>query len=73
MTVLPPRRWAAKPSAAQHVGVHPDTIDAWVEAGLITAYRFGPRAIRYDLNELDAMAVPTTPAPKTSINTLTGQ
>ena len=55
-TDVPPRRWATKPQAAQHVGVHPDTIDAWVAAGLITAYRFGPRLIRYDLNEIDAMA-----------------
>ena len=61
-TAVPPRRWATKPQAAQHVGVHPDTIDAWVAGGLIVAYRFGPRILRYDLNELDAMSTPTTPA-----------
>lgn len=48
-------RWATKPQAAEHVHVHPETIDSWVQAGLITAYRCGPRLIRYDLNELDAM------------------
>lgn len=53
----PPRhpRWATRTRAAEHVDVNPDTIDSWVEQRLITAYKCGPRLIRYDLNEIDAM------------------
>lgn len=52
-------RWATKPQAAEHVHVHPETIDAWVEAGRIRAYRCGPRLLRYDLNEIDSMLTAT--------------
>lgn len=55
------RRWASKAEAAQHVSVNPETIERWREQGLITAYRAGPRLIRYDLNEIDAMLTPTSP------------
>lgn len=56
-----PPRWATKPQAAAHVSVHPETIDNWVERGLIHAYRAGPRLIRYDLNEIDAMLTRVQP------------
>lgn len=55
-------RWATKEQAAQHVNVNPETIDRWRDQGLVTGYRFGPRLIRYDLNEIDAMSVPTAAA-----------
>lgn len=48
-------RWAAEDAAAQHVGVSVKTLKRWRAQGLVTAYRFGARLIRYDLNELDAM------------------
>lgn len=48
-------RWVSKDGAAQHVGVGQETIERWREQGLITAYRAGPRLIRYDLNQIDAM------------------
>ncbi|BBY78928.1 DNA-binding protein [Mycolicibacterium pulveris] len=56
----PPRRWAKKPDAAAYVDVYPETIDNWVERGLIRAYKFGPRLVRYDLNEIDAMGAAAT-------------
>lgn len=52
----PPPRWADRPTAARHAGVSERTIDRWRQDGRIIAYRFGARAIRYDLNEIDAMA-----------------
>lgn len=57
------RRWATKTQAADYIHVHPETIDAWVEQGLVTAYRFGPRLIRIDLNEIDAMGTADTRTP----------
>ena len=53
----PHPRWASKEQAAQHISVNPETIDRWREQGLITAYRAGPRLIRYNLNELDQMMI----------------
>jgi excisionase family DNA binding protein len=49
------RNWATREQAADHLGVHPNTIDRWRTDGLITAYRAGPRLLRYDLNEIDAV------------------
>lgn len=48
-------RWATKEQAAQHVGVSVKTIMRWAADGRIRTHRAGPRLIRYDLNELDAM------------------
>lgn len=53
------RRWATKTQAAEHAVVHPNTIDNWVTAGIVRAYKFGPRLVRYDLNEIDAMGAAT--------------
>jgi len=60
VTTESPPRWATKSQAAEHVHVHPDTIDQWVKLGLITAYRCGPKLIRYDLNQIDAMLTPAS-------------
>jgi len=49
------RRWATREQAAQHIGVHPNTIDRWRAEGRITGYRAGERLVRFDLNEIDAM------------------
>lgn len=49
------RRWATKDQAAQHLGVHINTIDRWRAEGRIRTYHAGPRLVRFDLNELDAM------------------
>jgi len=49
------RNWATREQAADHLGVHPNTIDRWRTDGLITGYKVGPRLVRYDLNEIDAV------------------
>lgn len=51
-------RWATRVKAASYISVHPNTITRWAAEGRITAYRFGHRSVRYDLNEIDAMLVP---------------
>lgn len=52
------RRLASIPQAADEYGVHSRTIRRYISAGRITGYRFGPRMIRVDLDELDAMMAP---------------
>lgn len=43
---------------AEYVGVSPITVRRWIAAGRITGYRAGPKILRIDLDELDAMLVP---------------
>ena len=54
------RNWATREQAADHLGVHPNTIDRWRTEGRITAYRAGPRLLRYDLTEIDQMLTATS-------------
>lgn len=42
--------------AAEHVAVSTKTIRRWIAEGRLPGYRLGPRALRVDLHELDAMA-----------------
>ncbi len=49
-----PRRWATKDQAAQHIGVHINTIDRWRNQGRITTYQVGG-VIRFDLDQIDAI------------------
>lgn len=44
--------------AAEYLSVNPLTIRRWIADGRIPAYRFGPKLIRIDLDDLDAMARP---------------
>ena len=53
-----PRRWASLTLGAEHIGVSDKTMRRMIAAGRITGYRVGPRLIRVDLNELDAMLRP---------------
>jgi excisionase family DNA binding protein len=52
------RRLASIAVAANEFDVHSCTIRRWITAGRITAYRVGPRLIKVDLNELDAILQP---------------
>ncbi len=54
----PPRRLARLSTAAEYAGVCTKTIRRRIAAGDLTGYRMGPRLIRVDLNELDAMLSP---------------
>jgi len=49
------RRYVTQQEAAKHFMVTDRTIRNWIGAGYIAGYRFGPRQIRVDLNEIEAM------------------
>ena len=57
------RRLSSIPDAADEYGVHHQTIRRWISAGRIVGYRFGPRMLRVDLDELDALLRPLATAP----------
>lgn len=52
------RRLVTIPQAAEEYGVCTKTIRRYISAGRITGYRFGPRMIRVDLEEIDATLRP---------------
>lgn len=58
----PEKRYSAIPQAATIYDVHDQTIRRWISEGRITGYRFGPRMLRVDLDELDAMLRPLAAA-----------
>jgi len=49
---------ASLPSAADYARVSVKTIRRRIADGTLTGYRMGPRLIRVDLNELDAILSP---------------
>ena len=49
------RRYASIDQAAQLVGVSSRTIRRRIADGSIAGYRFGPRIIRVDLDEVDSL------------------
>lgn len=57
-----PRRLSSLPDAAEQYGVSSRTLRRYISAGRITGYRFGPRMLRVDLDELDAMLRPLATA-----------
>ena len=52
------RRWITPGEAAEHLGVTDRTIRNYVAAGRLTGYRLGKRAVRLDLDEVDALLRP---------------
>jgi excisionase family DNA binding protein len=52
------RRYASLDIAAEYFGVTRRTIERYVADGRINAYRLGPRLIRLDLDEFDALLTP---------------
>ena len=52
------RRLAPLNTAADYADVHPRTLRRRIADGSITGYRMGPRIIRVDLNEVDALLTP---------------
>lgn len=59
---LEPRQLASLVHAAEAYGVHPHTLRRRIADGSLTGYRLGPRLLRVDLDELDAMLRPVPPA-----------
>lgn len=53
-----PHRWSPLTRAAEYLGVSDKTLRRMIASGVVTGYRAGPRLIRVDLNELDAMLRP---------------
>ena len=51
-------RPASIPTAAERYEVHHSTIRRWISEGRISGYRVGPRMLRVDLDEIDAMFRP---------------
>jgi excisionase family DNA binding protein len=51
-------RYVSQQTAADYAGVSVATIRGWVASGLLTGYRMGPRLIRIDLSEIEAMLRP---------------
>lgn len=60
MPTKQPRRPAPIGTAADYAHCNPRTIRRRIADGTLTAYRFGPRMIRVDLDEVDAMMRPIT-------------
>lgn len=56
-TVAASRRLARLETVAETYDVAVRTVRAWVSSGLITGYKVGPRAVRVDLAEVEAMMV----------------
>lgn len=55
-----PRRLASITEGAGYANVCRRTIYNWVQTGRITGYRTGPKVIKVDLDELDALIRPVT-------------
>lgn len=53
-----PRNYATLKQAAEYLGVTDRTIRQMIADGRLTGYRNGPRLIRVDLNEIDAVMEP---------------
>lgn len=52
------QRLESLPNAAEIYGVSARTLRRYISAGRITGYRFGPRMLRVDLDELDGLLRP---------------
>ena len=48
-------RYASAKEAASYVGCSVSTIERWIARGELTAYRYGTRLTRVDLNEIDQL------------------
>ena len=44
--------------AAEQLGVHQSTIRRWIDAGMLTAYRVGPKRLRIKAADLERAVVP---------------
>lgn len=49
------RRKISINEAAQYVGVSERTIRNWIATGILPAYRYGPRVVRINPGDLDAL------------------
>ncbi|MEV8221571.1 helix-turn-helix domain-containing protein [Dietzia maris] len=54
-------RTLALDDAADLYGISVDTLRRWISSGKVTGYRFGPRRIRIQTDDLEAMFIPIGP------------
>lgn len=54
----PVKRWYAPFEASTYTGLSARTLRDYVSRGDLRAYRIGPRQIRYDVADLDALLQP---------------
>jgi excisionase family DNA binding protein len=50
--------WLTPDEATEYTKFTRRTLDRYVHDGLLTAYRMGPRAVRFHIDDLDALALP---------------
>ena len=58
---LLPERTIPLEDAAEVYEVSVDTLRRWISEGKIRGYRFGPRFIRIEIDDLEALFVPLGP------------
>lgn len=51
-------RWLTRHAVAERACVTVRTVDRWLTAGILTRHRSGPRRVRIDAGELDALLSP---------------
>ena len=54
-------RWADIRGVAEYADVNRATVRDWIKKSLLPAYHLGPKIIRVDLNDVDAMMRPVVP------------
>lgn len=52
---LPNPEWLTVEQVAAETSAHRNTVLRWIDKGYLPAYRFGPRVIRINRADLDAM------------------
>lgn len=52
------KRWYPEAEASDYTGLTGRTLRKYVSQGRLRAYRIGPRQIRYDVADLDALLEP---------------
>jgi excisionase family DNA binding protein len=57
-------RWVSLADAAERVGVTTRTLRRWIAAGTLPASRVGPRLVRVNLDDLEALLRPIPAAGK---------
>lgn len=52
------RRYVSIGDASEYTGLAPRTLRDYITQGRLTGYRVGPRALRFDVDELDELFRP---------------
>ncbi len=55
------RRMVGVAEAAAYIGISTPTLRHWIKTGRLPAVRLGPKLLRVDLDDIDAMTRPVEP------------